>query len=135
MIVTKQGRYFLLNQKLIKLISEFFYAGIYLGKTRHGIFFPSFNLLDMIAERKESNKIMVDEKTEWLFIVGRDVFRRGILNVIGSRKKDAYTVVVNKHGECLGFGRIVRNLDEVKGEGEVVVKSVSDIGDFLRRER
>jgi len=135
LIVTKQGRYFLLNQKLIKLISEFFYAGIYLGKTRHGIFFPSFNLLDMIAERKESNKIMVDEKTEWLFIVGRDVFRRGILNVIGSRKKDAYTVVVNKHGECLGFGRIVRNLDEVKGEGEVVVKSVSDIGDFLRRER
>lgn len=136
LIIEKQGRYFLLNQKLKELPSkDFFYAGVYLGKLRRGIFFPSFNLLAMIAERKEANKIMVDDKTEWLFIVGRDVFRRGILKVTGSAKKDGYTLVANKHGECLGFGRILHNLDDVKDQGKVAVKNVSDIGDFLRRER
>jgi len=136
LIIEKQGRYFLLNQKMKELISQdFFYAGTYLGKVRHEVFFPSFNLLAMIAERKEANKIMVDDKTEWLFIVGRDVFKRGILKVNGSGKKNAYTLVVNKHSECLGFGRILHNLDDVKDQGKVTVKNVSDIGDFLRRER
>lgn len=136
LIVDKQGRYFLLNQKLKKIIPEdFFYAGLYLGKMKQDVFFPSFNLLAMIAGSKHANKIMVDEKTEWLFIVGRDVFRRGILKAIGSRSKGAYTLVVNSHGECLGFGRTLCNLDDAKNRDKVVVRNVSDIGDFLRRER
>ena len=136
LIVEKQSRFFLLNQKLKKFISEdFFYAGIYLGKLRHGVFFPSFNLLAMIAGSKEANKITVDEKTEWLFIVGRDVFKRGILKASGSRSKGAYTLVMNRHGECLGFGRILCNLDDSKDKNKVVARNVSDIGDFLRRER
>jgi len=136
LIVEKENRYFLLNEKLMKLISkDFFYAGIYLGKTRGKIFFPSFNLLALIAEKKEANRVVVDGKTEWLFIVGRDVFKRGIMQVTGSRKKDAYTLVMNEYGECLGFGRITRNLDDAESKREVIVKNVSDIGDFLRRER
>ena len=136
LIAEKQGRLFLLNHKLKKLISEdFFYAGIYLGKMRHDVFFPSFNLLAMIAERKEANKIVVDDRTEWLFIVGRDVFKRGVLKVSGSRSKGAYTLIVNRYGECLGFGRILCNLDDNKDKHKVVARNVSDIGDFLRRER
>ena len=136
LIVDKQGRYFLLNQKLKKLISEdFFYAGLYLGKMKEGLFFPSFNLLAMIAGSKQANKITVDEKTEWLFIVGRDVFKRGILKASGSKSKGAYTLIMNRHGECLGFGRILCNLDDCKGEHKIVARNVSDIGDFLRRER
>jgi len=136
LIVERQGRYFLLTPELKRLIPEdFFYAGTYLGKVRRGVFFPSFNLLAMIVERKEANKIIVDDKTEWLFIVGRDVFKRGILQVVGSRRKDAHTLVTNKRGECLGFGRILHNLDEGKGKPEVAAKNVSDVGDFLRRER
>ena len=136
LIVDKQGRYFLLNQKLKKLISEeFFYAGLYLGKMKEGLFFPSFNLLAMIAGSKQANKITVDEKTEWLFIVGRDVFKRGILKASGSKSKGAYTLIMNRHGECLGFGRILCNLDDCKCEHKIVARNVSDIGDFLRRER
>jgi len=136
LIVKKRGRYFLLNPELKKLISEdFFYAGAYLGKERRGVFFPSFVLLAMIAERKESNKIIVDDKTEWLFIVGRDVFKRGILQVVGSRRKNAHALVMNKRGECLGFGRILHNLEEGEVKPKVAVKNVSDVGDFLRRER
>jgi ribosome biogenesis protein Nip4 len=116
------------------IFEDFFYAGTYLGKTRQEVFFPSFTLLGMMAKRKEANKVTVDEKSEWLFIVGRDLFKRGILKATGSKKRGAYTLIVNQHGESLGFGRILHSLDE-NGEKQVAVRNISDIGDFLRRER
>jgi len=133
LIAENQERYFLLNGSLRKLLAEdFFYAGAYLGRTKNGKFLPSFILLKMIAERK-ANKIIVDKKTEWLFICGRDVFKQGIMEVTGSNRKGNYTLVLNQHGECLGFGKILCNLDEER-EG-VVVKNILDVGDFLRREK
>ena len=133
LIVKKENRYFLINEKLKKLITkDFFYVGTYLGKTKNGKFFPSFSLLEMIAERK-ANKIIVDKKTEWLFICGRDIFKQGIIKVTGSKRKGNYTLVLNQNGECLGFGRILCDLDKMK-KG-VVVKNILDIGDFLRREK
>jgi len=89
----------------------------------------------MIAKRKEANKVMVDERSEWLFIVGRDLFKRAILRVSGSQKKGAYTLVVNQQDESLGFGRIMHSLDEKERKHEVAVRNISDIGDFLRREK
>jgi ribosome biogenesis protein Nip4 len=80
----------------------------------------------------EANKIVVDRKTAWLFICGRDIFRKGILVVHGSRQKGDHTLVLNEFGECLGFGKITRSLDAEKTQ--VVVKNISDVGDFLRRE-
>ena len=133
LIVKKENRYFLINKKLKKLITkDFFYVGIYLGKTRNGKFFPSFNLLSMIAE-KEANKINVDKKTVWLFICGRDIFKQGIIKVMGSKRKGDHTLILNQHRECLGFGRILHNLDEERGGA--AVKNISDVGDFLRREK
>lgn len=133
-LVTQQGRYFLVNERLKPLVrSDFFYAGAYLGKVKKRIFFPSFILLRMLAEGR-ANRIVVDDKSAWLFIVGRDLFKRGIVKT-GSGRKGDYTLVLNRLGDCLGFGRLMRNLNEVRGKNEVAVKSVSDIGDFLRRER
>jgi ribosome biogenesis protein Nip4 len=133
LVVKKGNRYFLLNEKLKNLIGkDFFYAGIYLGKAKNGKFFPSFNLLSMIAQEK-ANKIFVDKRSEWLFICGRDIFKRGITKVMGSKRKGDYTLILNQYGECLGFGRIVGNLDEIV-DG-VAVKNISDLGDFLRREK
>jgi ribosome biogenesis protein Nip4 len=135
LIVEKQGRFYLLSKTLKRSISKgFFHAGTYLGKNRQGVFFPSFNLLAMIAKGKDANKVMVDERSEWLFIVGRDLFKRGIVKATGSKKRGAYTLVVNQHEECLGFGRILSSLDE-NGKKQVAVRNISDIGDFLRRER
>jgi ribosome biogenesis protein Nip4 len=136
LIAEKQGRFYLLSKTLKENTSkDFFYAGTYLGKNKQGIFFPSFNLLAMIATRKQTNRVTVDKKSEWLFIVGRDLFRRGILNVTGSKTRGAYTLVVNQHGESLGFGRILHSLDENGKKHQVAVRNISDIGDFLRRER
>jgi len=133
LIVKKENRYFLLNENLKKLVAkDFFYAGTCLGKVKGSRFFPGFSLLRMIAERK-ANKIIIDKKTEWLFICGRDIFKQGIIRKIGSKKKGDYTIILNQHGECLGFGKILYNLDEAKGK--VTIKNILDIGDFLRREK
>jgi ribosome biogenesis protein Nip4 len=135
LIVKKKNRYFLMNEDLKRQVQrDFFYAGVYLGKVKGPIFFPSFTLLAMIAERK-ANKIIVDKKTAWLFICGRDIFKRGILNVTGSKRKGDYTLIQNEHNECLGFGKILRNMREEKDRNKVFVKNILDIGDFLRREK
>ncbi len=135
LMAEKQNRYFLLNKSLKRLISkDFFYAGVYLGKARGKVFFPSFCLLTMMAKGK-ANKIMVDKRTEWLFICGRDIFRQGVKSMIGSRRRGDYALILNQYDECLGFGRILCNLDEDQTKHKVAVKNISDIGDFLRRER
>ena len=132
-IVRNRNRYYLLSKKLKQQVPKsFFYAGAYLGAVKGTSFFPSFLLLTMIAESK-ANKVVVDKKTAWLFICGRDIFKQGILKVNGSRKGD-YTLILNEHNECLGFGKILHNIHEEKHANKVVVKNILDIGDFLRRE-
>ncbi len=134
LIVQKKNRYYLLNENLKKQIhQDFFHAGVYLGKLKGAIFFPSFLLLTMMAESK-ANKIVVDKKTAWLFICGRDIFKQGILKANGSKKGD-YTLILNEHNECLGFGKILCNIRKEQDANKVVVKNILDIGDFLRRER
>lgn len=133
-VVARRNRYFLLSDRLRDLISdEFFHAGVYLGRIKNGAFIPSFNLLRIIAEKEGANKVFVDDHSAWLFICGRDIFKRGIIRVEGSRRKGDFTLVLNRHGECLGFGVILEDLDKI-GKG-VAVKNILDIGDFLRREK
>jgi ribosome biogenesis protein Nip4 len=132
-IVNKQGRYFLLYENFKRLaLNDFFYAGTYMGKAEDGKFFPSLNLLGIIAQKK-ANKVFVDKKTEWLFICGRDIFKQGITNLTGSTKKGDYVLVLNAYGECLGFGKILRDLDGKRAG--LAVENILDIGDFLRREK
>ena len=134
LIVKRKNRYYLLNENLKKQINQdFFYAGVYLGKLKGAIFFPSFLLLTRMAESK-ANKIVVDKKTAWLFICGRDIFKQGILEGNGSKKGD-YTLIMNEHDECLGIGKILGNIRKEQDANKVVVKNILDIGDFLRRER
>jgi ribosome biogenesis protein Nip4 len=129
--VEKSQRFYLLSPRLKKLQGNFYYAGLYLGKVKNGVFFPSFNLLDMLLP-EAANKIVVDRKAAWLFICGRDVFGSGVVKVMGSKRKGDATLVLNEFGECLGFGRLTGDL----GASErVAVKNVLDVGDFLRRER
>jgi ribosome biogenesis protein Nip4 len=131
-VVKKENRYFLINEKLKRMMLKgYIYAGSFLGETRNEKFFPGFELLRLIAE-KQSNKIVVDRKSEWLFVCGRDIFKEGIVNVTGLGKKGDYTIVLNQNHECLGFGRIMCDLEKAK-DG-VVIENLLDVGDFLRRE-
>lgn len=132
-VIEKDERYFLLSKNLKGMIrKDFFYAGLYLGKMKKGRFFPSFNLLNMLAMTK-ANKIIINEKAAWLFICGRHILFEGISSIQGSRRKGDFTLVLNVFGECLGFGRILQDLSSKNVD--VAVQNVSDVGDFLRRER
>jgi ribosome biogenesis protein Nip4 len=135
LIVRKGDSFFLLSRNLKKLAWKgggWLFVGLYLGKIKGGIFLPSFPLLSMIAEQAK-NRSVVDDKAAWLFVCGRDIFREGVVEAYGSKNRGAYTLVFNRHGECLGFGKIIKDLDKAKSG--VVVKNVLDVGDFLRRER
>jgi ribosome biogenesis protein Nip4 len=133
-IVRNRNRYYLLSKKLKHQVPKgFFYAGAYLGAVKGASFFPSFLLLAMISERK-ANKLVVDKKTAWLFICGRDIFKKGILKGNNLKKGD-YTLILNEHNECLGFGKIMHNIREETNVNKVAVKNILDIGDFLRREK
>jgi ribosome biogenesis protein Nip4 len=133
-IVKNRNRYYLLSKKLKQYAPKgFFYAGAYLGAVKGTGFFPSFLLLSMIAETK-ANRLVVDEKAAWLFICGRDIFKKGILKD-ANLKKGAYTLILNERNECLGFGEIAYNLRGYADEDKVAVKNILDVGDFLRREK
>ena len=133
-VVRNRNRYYLVPKKMKQRIPKvFFSAGAYLGAVKRNSFFPSFLLLAMIGEHK-ANKLVVDKKTGWLFICGRDIFKQGIRKKNNLKKGD-YTLVMNRHDECLGFGKVMHNLSEELDKKEVAVKNVLDIGDFLRREK
>ncbi|MDW8040390.1 MAG: hypothetical protein RMJ03_03060 [Nitrososphaerota archaeon] len=134
-VVERGGCYFLLSEKLKDLTEKrggWRHAGTYLGKVKGESFQPSFPLLFMIAE-KAKNRIVVDDKSAWLFVCGRDIFKEGILKTEGSSEKGNCTLIFNRHGECLGYGKIVKNLNKLKSG--LAVKNLLDVGDFLRRER
>jgi ribosome biogenesis protein Nip4 len=133
-IVRNRNRYYLLSKKLKHQVPKgFFYVAAYLGAVKGASFFPSFLLLSMIAERK-ANKLVIGKKTAWLFICGRDIFKQGILKGNNLKKGD-YTLILNEHNECLGFGKIMHNIREETNVNKVAVKNILDIGDFLRREK
>jgi ribosome biogenesis protein Nip4 len=135
LIVQQSGHYFLLNNVIKPLVKEdFYYAGAFLGKVKGGKFFPSFILLSLLA-KEEGNRVVVDRMAGWLFICGRDVFGKGVLRTYGSIKRNSNILVLNEFGECLGFGKILSGLAEQGGKNEVAIQNVSDVGDFLRRER
>lgn len=130
-ILEKANRFYLLRPVLRKITrGDFYHSGLYLGKIKNGTFFPSFNLLNMVTPFA-NNKVVLDRKAAWLFICGRDVFRKGIIKFTGCRQRGDYALVMNEFGECLGFGVVTGNFEE---NGKVAVRNLLDIGDFLRRE-
>jgi len=134
-VLEEGGRYFLLNSPLSRYVQKgFFYAGTYLGKFKDGQFFPSFNLLSMLA-KSGARSVTVDKKAAWLFVCSRDIFAKSIVTVHGSAKKGDTVLVLNQLGECLGFGRATLSMCSRAKPNQIAVKNLSDIGDFLRRER
>lgn len=134
-LVEREGRFFLLNNQIKPLANgDFFSAGTYLGKIRTGKFFPSFNLLSMIATQ-DANRVIVDKKAAWLFICGRDIFKKGILKTCGKIQRGYHILIFNEFNECIGFGRVLSGMEQQTDKNQLAIANVLDIGDFLRRER
>jgi predicted RNA-binding protein (TIGR00451 family) len=134
-IINKNGKVFLVNKKIFEYSKKkFFYAGLFLGNIKKGKIDPSLYLLSLLSKNK-ANKVIVDNKTAWLVIYGRNILKNGILGVEGSLQKGDIVLILNSYGDCLGLGKIVFDFDKKSKENEVIVKNLFDIGDFLRREK
>lgn len=95
-------------------------AGLFLGEIVKNAFIPSPNLLEII-NLHSSNKIVLNEKSAWLFICGRDIFIEGIVQTCFSKN----VLVLNEKREVLGVA---------KKEGKTYT-NIYDIGSLLRREQ
>jgi ribosome biogenesis protein Nip4 len=120
--------YFIVKEKEL-LSKRPLYTGECIAHVRGPVLIPSIDFLQQIA--KEARKhIILNEKAEWLFICGRDVFAKGITSH-NNPETGERVVILNQHKECLGYGDVIAPLDGKK----VVIKRLFDIGDLLRRER
>lgn len=111
-----------------KINKKTFTAGLILGEMRGIRFFPSAPLIDIIAKHTDK-KIIVNKKTAWLYLCGRDIFAQGIVKATAST---GFVIVENELGEALGYGQVLGKTEE---KNRVVVKNLFDKGVFLRKER
>ena len=105
------------------------YTGECIAHIRGPVLIPSTDFLQKIG-KEARKKVIINEKAEWLFICGRDIFAKGIVSHNDPGVKDR-VVILNQHGECLGYGEMTAQLTDKR----VVIKRLFDIGDLLRRER
>ena len=126
-------RYFHDPHNLLEIAKDWkpFSVGIYLGEER-GTFRPSPALLGMIAEHV-TERVVLDEKSAWLFICGRDVLMQGVVTTDEYNAGDL-AIVSDEDGNVLGYGKIKTAYDKVK-KSKAYVKNLLDIGEYLRRER
>jgi hypothetical protein len=76
-LVEKSQHYYLLNPALRRVTrGDFFSAGMYLGKVKNGVFFPSFNFLNMLVE-VAANKVVLDRRQRGFSFADGTFFARG----------------------------------------------------------
>ncbi|MGB9748577.1 MAG: hypothetical protein ACP5H9_02740 [Candidatus Woesearchaeota archaeon] len=135
---SKREEIFLASSKNLELIlknigDEMLSFGLKIGEIRVGKirkdFIPAREFLEFLLKKSDFkiNHLIVNEKSEWLFICKRDLFSKGIAKE--NRIFGNSFLILNKNKECLGIGR------QGFFKNKRIVKNIFDIGDFLRRER
>ncbi len=87
--------------------------------------------------RSDRKKVYVDERGEMLFLYGRDIFARSVVNVTRDVEENDVVFVCNTIGDILGLGRSRFDWSRYKEveEDRVVVENLVDRGEYLRKER
>lgn len=115
--ITEINNMFILTPAILK--DDIFHSGKILGRKKGNKFIPSFPLLDHIGKQSDQ-KVIVDDKTAYLFTCGRDIFPKNV----GQYPSGKVFLVSNKHDEILG----------VVTPQKDILKNIIDRGIFLRRE-
>lgn len=132
-VVKIKNEYFLVNKELQDFTSDLNAdsqnatlprAGILLGDVKKERFNPSLYFLELLS-KKSTNKVFINDKAEWLFVCGRDVFKE---NITKNNSTNNIFLVQNKRDENLGLGSLK------KAGKNVMLKNIMDRGDYLRRE-
>jgi len=125
---------FLAPTELVKFsegMNGLVYVGMRRGRISGKIFIPAPSFLeDLKPFIDELNYAVLNDKASWLFLCGRDALPNGISRLnLPDPTAGRLALVFNSGMECLGYGRIEKN-----GEGDVWIRNLFDLGDFLRRE-
>lgn len=96
--------------------------GLFLGQGRK--FVPSLALLRILATTSKRKAFIESNKTEWLFICGRDVLPGNFR----SELTEGLVLVQNNSDENLGLGRIAQ------GRDGLIIKNILDRGNYLRHD-
>lgn len=123
--VEKQGRkYYLINKEVESIKKETNrrpeYLGVFLGEKKKS-FHPSPALIELLSKNSNS-KSVVNEKAEWMFLCGKDVFAENT-----SGKQSGIVFVQNEYDENLGYGKWM------KKKGRLIIKNMLDKGVYLRK--
>lgn len=128
--IHKYNKHYFIGEQAIVKDDNLLGSGLYLGYLNNNKeFTPSPAIMEIIAKNCEQ-KIYVDEKAEWLFLCGRDLFGKSIIK---TNVQEGLVLVQNEHDENLGYGKIISKVDT--NSSKVVVKNILDKGYYLRRER
>lgn len=130
--ITKiRNEYYLADKELLelkqKIKPEPEYIGLFLGEEMKNGFKPSPALIDEIA-KISGRKVFVNDKGEWLFLCGRDIFGKSVTKADATQ---GLVLVQNSKDENLGYGKIV---GDIANKEKSVIKNLLDKGDYLRRE-
>lgn len=127
-LLNLKGEYYLVNESIRDIISKNSEkpksAGMFLGKDSNKRFTPSLQLIKMIS-KKSKDKMIVNDKTGWLFACGRDIMKEG---VVSCQKEKGLILIQDGKGENLGIARI-------ENQPDIFAMNVLDIGDYIRREK
>jgi ribosome biogenesis protein Nip4 len=109
---------------------DIFSCGIYLGEERGG-FQPTSAMLDLLPK---APKIIVDEKSAWMVLCGKDVLMEG-LQLAGKRERGDLVLITDMQGRVLGYGKVSVDAFNRKAKHRQYAKTLLDRGEYLRRER
>jgi len=104
--------------------------GLFLGEIKKNTFYPSFNLLDLIAQDTDEI-IIVNTWGEMDFLYGKYLRKRHIISIKGSQDKGGLKLIKNQMGETLGYGRFL-GISDIKVK---VANHILDRGVFLKRDK
>jgi len=111
----------LLKKEVNKIKLEPYSIGLFLGENKQ-FFKPSLALLELVSA-KTDKKVIVEDKSAWLFGCGRDLFDKSVNSNLNE------FIVLNSKNDVFGWAKKIK-----KGKN-ILYKNMLDIGDYIRREK
>lgn len=113
-----------LHKFMKNMSTDFFSIGIPLGEVKKE-FIPTPEFVDFLSHYSD-RKVFIGPKSEWMFLCGKDIFRKGIANITFEKKRGS-VFIFNRYDENLGIAKFM-------GNANVPLKHILDKGAYIRKE-
>jgi len=127
--IIKKGRYVFVATNEMRSFMEdtgtdFFSIGTQIGEIKKD-FMPTPWFIDFLSNNSE-RKAFINNKSEWMFLCGKDIFQKGI-EKIEIPKRRGLIFVQNKFNENLGLAKFMQ-------DANVPLENILDKGAYVRKE-